>query len=119
MTPTKAESDRMTRIVEYGCIVSRLKWRIYSPPDVHHLLDGGRRMGHWYTIPLNPWFHRGICESGMSQRDMARVYGPSMALDLPGFEFEFGGDRYLWEVIQRLHHWDRTWPESKIFRRTA
>lgn len=119
MTPTKAEADRIKRVVAYGCIVSRLKWCIYSPPDFHHILDGGRRMGHWYGIALNPWFHRGVCESGMSQRDMTRIYGPSLALDKPAFEAEHGTERHLWEITQRLFGLDRSWPTSKIFRRTA
>lgn len=119
MTPTKAEADRIQRVVDYGCIVSRLKWRIYSPPDFHHILSGGVRMGHWYGIALNPWFHRGVCQSGMSQREMTRVYGPSLALDKPAFEHEHGTERYLWELTQRLFGWDRAWPVSKVFRRTA
>lgn len=117
--PTKAESDRLRRISDYGCIISRLKWRIYVPAEIHHLNDCGRNMGHWWTIPLAPWYHRGICHAGMPQREMTRVYGPSMDLDREAFDFEFGGDRRLWIVVQRLFGWDRTWPASKIFRRSA
>lgn len=115
--PTKAESERIRRIVDYGCIVSRIKWRTYAPPDVHHLLDGGRNIGHWFTIPLSPWFHRGVTLSGMSQKEMTRVYGPSLELDKDAFETAFGTDRYLWEVVQRLFKLDRAWPPSKILPR--
>lgn len=49
--PTKAERLWMDRIVEYGCIACRIDgYRRLAA--VHHIVDGGRRMGHLFTIPL-------------------------------------------------------------------
>lgn len=111
--PTKTESERIRRIVDLGCIVSRRKWRVYVPPDVHHIVEG-YRLGHWFTIPLSPWYHRGVTDTGMSQKEMTELYGPSMALDKPKFEKAFGTEKRLWMIVQRLLKLDRAWPASKI-----
>ncbi len=57
--PTKEEAEWMDRIVRLGCIVCWNEGRRGEPPDVHHILSGGRRMGHLFTIPLCPGHHRG------------------------------------------------------------
>lgn len=43
---TNEEQRWMNWIVDHGCVVCR------SPALVHHLLSGGRRVGHLDTIPL-------------------------------------------------------------------
>lgn len=111
--PTKAEAERIQQISRLGCIVSRLRYRVYVPPDIHHIVEG-YRLGHFYTIPLSPWYHRGVTESGMSQKEMTRLYGPSLALDKKSFERNFGSEKRLWMIVQRLLKLDRSWPSSKI-----
>lgn len=90
--PTKAEQARLDAFRHIGCIVSG------SPEyDVHHLTEGGRRLGHLHTIPLHPWFHRGIPFDGVSQSDMERSYGPSLAKNKAAFEESFGDEKTLLE----------------------
>lgn len=55
---TKAESAWMDAITRYGCIVCRMLGHSYVPAEPHHLLRGGRRIGHTSTIPLCPPHHR-------------------------------------------------------------
>lgn len=67
--PTVAEAEWMRRIVEYGCIACILDGHWPRPAAVHHILRGGRRMGHMYTIPLcDPGHHQGGAPRGMVSR---------------------------------------------------
>lgn len=50
--PTKAEKQWMALITRLGCIVCWLFHLVFSPPIVHHMLSGGRRRGHLFTLPL-------------------------------------------------------------------
>lgn len=51
-TPTKQEREWMTAIVEYGCIACQMDGNLPRPTAVHHIVSGGRRMGHLFTLPL-------------------------------------------------------------------
>ena len=55
---TAAERKRMRKLVEIGCIVCRNERGCYTPPEIHHILDCGRRIGHLYTIPLCTHHHK-------------------------------------------------------------
>ena len=57
---TKAESRRMEIIKNsVGCIATRIKYGVYAPCEIHHLLDTGRRRGHAFTIGLTYANHQG------------------------------------------------------------
>lgn len=45
--PTRAEKDWMDSISQFPCCVCGAK-----PVAVHHILSGGRRIGHHMTLPL-------------------------------------------------------------------
>lgn len=57
--PTAAESTWMDAVAELGCIVCRKQHRGYVPCAVHHIVEGGRRLGHMFTI--------GLCDPGHHQ----------------------------------------------------
>lgn len=58
--PTAIESRWLGRIVEYGCIACRIDGHEPRPTVPHHIVDGGRRLGHMFTIPLcDPGHHQG------------------------------------------------------------
>jgi hypothetical protein len=65
-SPTKAQSSRMGAIKVSGCMACLINETRWQPrcdgegSDAHHLLSGGRRRGHEYTIALCPWHHRSI-----------------------------------------------------------
>lgn len=45
--------------MQLGCVVCHLQGFPGTPAEVHHLLRGGRRIGHLHTIPLcSPGHHR-------------------------------------------------------------
>lgn len=56
---TKAEKEWCDRIVNFGCIACWLDGYSGTPAEIHHILSGGRRKGHMFTIPLcSPGHHR-------------------------------------------------------------
>ena len=55
---TAAEQKWLDTITDLGCIVCRTLGCGYVPAEPHHLLRGGRRIGHESTIPLCPPHHR-------------------------------------------------------------
>jgi hypothetical protein len=58
---TNAEREWCEAIVQIGCIACIVSTGIYGTPGaVHHLLSGGRRIGHLETICL--------CDPGHHQR---------------------------------------------------
>ena len=79
---TKAEKAWMDAVASLGCIVCRMNGMGYVPCAIHHLLSGGRRMGHLFTIGLcDPGHHKGApSDSGQvsrhpNKRAFERQYG--------------------------------------------
>lgn len=94
--PTAAERRRMAKIVEIGCICCiQDGHEPIHPAEVHHLLDGGVRIGHSATIAACSWHHRGVPPSGFNQRGATRLCGPSLALDGKAFKEHYGRDEFL------------------------
>lgn len=60
VAPNAAEQAWMDKARAFGCIVCHLHHNAPNTPAViHHILQGGRRMGHLYTIPLcDPGHHQ-------------------------------------------------------------
>ncbi len=89
---------RYIRIQEIGCLCCRRRgW--YSASDVHHLNLGGRagqkRRGNARSVALCPWHHRGIPLEGLSQKETARLIGPSLKHEPIRFRKIFGSDDEL------------------------
>ena len=84
--PTKAEKHWMDSICQLGCIVCILTGKGKSPAEPHHMLSGGRRMGHMFTIPLCPTHHRsGRDDDEVTSRDQSQRR----------FEKRYGTEQYL------------------------
>ena len=96
---TKADRARFDAFRRIGCVACR-KLRITRDADVHHLLSGGKRRGHQYTIPLCPWHHRS--QAFVSRAEAERVMGPSLALSPRKFRERFGSDEELLQYTNRL-----------------
>jgi hypothetical protein len=59
VAPTAAEQAWMDKAREFGCIVCYLQHGARTPAAIHHILSGGRRMGHMFTLPLcDPGHHQ-------------------------------------------------------------
>ncbi|MEY2117099.1 Ref family recombination enhancement nuclease [Rhodanobacter sp. FW106-PBR-R2A-1-13] len=97
-TPTAAESERMGLVKRLGCLCCQRNAALglaqpYSGPcEAHHLLSGGRRIGHDHTIGLCQWHHRAVPPEPMSERDAIARYGPSVATGSKTFHLVYGSD---------------------------
>jgi len=98
---TKAEQERFDRIKEGPCIACLQRGIDLSGQglvEVHHLLSGGRRIGHMATVGLCAWSHRAVPFWGMTHEEMRDHYGPSLAEGSRPFHAEFGSDAELLEM---------------------
>lgn len=73
-TPTKLEREWMARISDLGCYACRCDG-IQSPASVHHIVQGYRRLGHLFTIPLCYEHHQGKSGVHMAKRSFTQRYG--------------------------------------------
>ena len=104
--PTKAEKKRMEKIVELGCVCCRMRLprkdsHNIGPGECHHLLDGGVRRGHAFTICLCAFHHRGD-DGGWGKDYAIQFKGQSLAYDARAFHEEFGTDDELLEYQNTL-----------------
>lgn len=90
---TKAEREWIAAIQDLGCIVCILDLGIWgSPPDIHHILSGGRRMGHLFTLPICPPHHRWGFAKDVVSRDQCKR----------NFEERYGSEMNLLRITKRL-----------------
>ena len=91
--PTKEEAAWMDAITDFGCIACHLDGHPRTPGAVHHLLRGGQRMGHLFTISLcDPGHHQNGAVKGVVSRHP----------DKAAFERRYGHEADLLELTQRL-----------------
>lgn len=98
-TPTKAERAHIERVklgLCMACVRNMLRGLMRADGegcDAHHLLAGGKRRGHQYTIGLCPWHHRGVRpERYASDATATRYLGPSLAHGSKQFHATYGTD---------------------------
>lgn len=101
-TPTKAEAARMDAIKAGPCVACHQLSITSKFPDIHHLLSGGRRRGHAYTIGLCQWHHRGFPFDGCTYEGMRFIYGASLAYGSKPFHERFGSDEELLQIQNEL-----------------
>ncbi len=94
--PTKAQERRFIEIkLDGGCVCCQMRNLGYIQPEIHHLLSGGRRRGHYFTIGLCSWHHRGVTPTGYTNTWMRQDHGPSLAHGSKPFHEAFGSDDAL------------------------
>lgn len=112
--PTKEEAQRMKIIKAMGCMLTWAKFGEKKYAEVHHILIGGKRAGHWYTIPLSPWYHQRICDPGKTMEEMRAKYGASTR---DGSKLFVAAHHYteleLWQKLQVILGLDDELPKSK------
>ena len=92
-----------------GCICCMINQQIglmkpYTGPcDAHHLLSGGRRRGHKFTLGLCDWHHEAKPPSyAMGAKLATEKYGPSLAKGSKPFHEVYGTDDELLEFQNAL-----------------
>ncbi len=78
----------MDAVVRIACCVCVRTGRGETPCQVHHMLSGGRRMGHLFTIGLCYLHH----ESGRNDEEVV-----SRDHNQRRFEARYGSERMLWQ----------------------
>lgn len=91
----KTDQARVDKFRNVGCIITRLYFDDYADYDVHHITDCGRRLGDAQTIPLSPYYHRGVIPSGMTQRRAYLELGPTLENHKREFVERFGTELQL------------------------
>jgi len=91
--PTKAEKQWMNAITQLGCICCHLTGKGQTPAEPHHMLSGGRRLGHLFTIPLCPTHHR----SGRNDKEVV-----SRDQNQRRFEARYGTEKSLLEKTRQM-----------------
>lgn len=94
--PTKLEAERLQKLHELPCQCSG--WLGIDQPNrttAHHLLSGGRRRGHMFTVNISEWHHYARPIPGWTDAEMTAKYGPSLALGSRAFHEFFGDDQTL------------------------
>ena len=115
--PTKYEAERIEALRVLGCSACAfLGVPNLNNLELHHILEGGRRMGHWFTIFLCRGHHQGdwsIPQLHWITRDQ-RV---AISDGRKAFTRIYPPERQLWETAQKRLHLSLAWPVSKILPR--
>ena len=113
--PTKYEQQRFDAILKLGCVCCAQLgiWNIAV--DIHHIVDG-KRLGHWYTLPVCPGHHRGAWSP-----EQVDAIPPDLRIAISDgskvFEKQYGTERDLWMKVQARLKLPAVWPTSKILPR--
>lgn len=102
---TKAEQARFDAIKQGGCMACMQRGIDLAGQgliEVHHLLSGGRRIGHMATVGLCCWHHRAAIFQFHTHKDMREEYGPSLAEGSKPFHIEFGSDALLLDMQNQI-----------------
>lgn len=94
--PTAEEIRWMAAVSELGCVVCLKFHQMRTPAAVHHIVEGSRRLGHFYTIGLcDPGHHQNTPTSQKISRHPTKAR----------FEKNYGSEYELLEYVQTLLDW--------------
>ncbi len=110
---TKPEKDRIDRMLKLGCAACA-ELGLWMTAEVHHIVEGNRRMGHWFTIPLCPGHHRNVW---MEEQVAVVPKLVSIAHGRKEFVKYYSDERALWTRVQIRLDLSTKWPQSKILPR--
>jgi hypothetical protein len=117
-TPTKAERHRIERMRCIGCVAcAHLGLLNLERLELNHLLDGGRRMGHAFSIFLCRGHHQGDWWSACQLAQLEPNQRVSIKHGRKAFAMVFGTERSLWERVQVTIDDSTEWPQSKLVAR--
>ncbi|MGC1550820.1 MAG: Ref family recombination enhancement nuclease [Rhodanobacter sp.] len=79
-------------------------WRCKMNIEIHHLLSGGRRIGHDASIALCHWHHQAkrFPSTTSGYTDQAKHYGPSLEREPRRFHEVYGTDDELLDFQEAL-----------------
>jgi Recombination enhancement, RecA-dependent nuclease len=112
--PTRYEQERIDAMRRLGCVAcAHLGLTNINYLELHHLLSGGVRMGHWYSIFLCRGHHQGDWSS--DQVELIPIHQRVAISDgRKAFIEAYPSERMLWERVQERLKLSKAWPVSKI-----
>lgn len=117
---TRYEKERVEALKPMGCIAcARLGIPNVQNLELHHLLDGGRRMGDWFTIFLCRGHHQGDYWSPEQIDCIPAEDRVAISDGRKRFAARYGTERFLWTLVQKRLKLPALWPVSKIVPRSA
>lgn len=95
---TKHQQKIADKLVDQvGCAVCRFHMGIEdSPAEIHHMLEGQRKLSHYMIIPLCPIHHRQGVPGHPSRHSVNGMHG-----GLEAFEKAYGTEQSLLEACER------------------
>lgn len=111
--PTQYEQERIEALKRLGCVACA----VLGVPNVnqlelHHILSGGTRMGHWFTIFLCRGHHQGHW-SDLQLEWLTPEQRVAVSDGRKLFVAVYGTERELWERCQERLKLSLAWPVSK------
>jgi hypothetical protein len=113
-SPTKYEQTRIDAMRKHGCVAcAMLGVPNVNQLELHHILSGGIRMGHYFSVFLCRGHHQGDWSREQSdwiepEKRVAISDGRKL------FTAVYGTERSLWERVQTKLKLPMVWPVSKI-----
>ena len=92
---TKVDKKHLDQVAEIGCIVCKNVYFCYSPAEIHHIVEGSRRKGDQFVIPLCVPHHRGGSDGANGQFVSRHPYKSR-------FEAAYGSESDLLEQVRRI-----------------
>lgn len=107
---TAHETRRINRMkAEIGCICCLLRTGVQNYHcEVHHIVRGNKRLGHWYTLPL--------CRSHHRIRGVGGIF-TSIADGSKAFTRVHGTELDLWLKVQHMLELSDELPPTKVLAR--
>jgi hypothetical protein len=115
--PTKAEQERIDCMKFLGCpACASLGIPNVNRLELHHLILGNKRMGHWFSIFLCAQHHRGSFWEEL-WGVIPNEYQVSIADGRKAFNAKYPTERQMWEGVQKRLKLSTDWPVSKVLPR--
>ena len=101
---TKADKARFNALYQVGCLCCHIEGWGFAEAQIHHVVEGRKRLGLEFTVRLCPHHHSGevppICCGNVAVAE--RRFGPSLAHNKGGFIARYGTERDLVMVADRM-----------------
>jgi len=115
--PTAEEQRRIDVMMGLGCVAcAYLGVPNLQFTECHHIVEGNRRMGHLYTLPLCAGHHRGIWTLGQLTWIPEELL-VSISSGRKVFVATYDTERNLWVTVEEKMKLPTIWPESKVLPR--
>lgn len=100
--PTVAERRHHANVRALGCICCR-ELGEYRAAEIHHVVEGCKRLGQDAVLPLCGWHHRAEPPLiDMTVKQATELLGPSLAASKREFNARWGSERELLELVTDL-----------------